>query len=203
MLWFCSDNGPDGMTGRGGRFRGSAGAFRGRKRSLFEGGIRVPAVLEWPARLKSGSVDASNEIPPEDYIVPIGKGIVRREGKDVTIVATLLMMHRALAAAEQLAAEGISAEVIDPRSLVPLDWDLVSTSVRKTNRLVVVTEGPKTGSAASEIAATAAETLIDYLAAPVLRVTSPDIPDPFSPPMEEYYRPSVLRICKAAREVMR
>ena len=154
------------------------------------------------ARAESGSLDASSEIPAEDYIVPIGKGIVRREGKDVTIVATLLMMHRALAAAEQLAAEGISAEVIDPRSLVPFDWDLVSTSVRKTNRLVVVTEGPKTGSVASEIAATAAETLIDYLAAPVLRVTSPDIPDPFSPPMEEYYRPSALRICKAVREVM-
>jgi pyruvate/2-oxoglutarate/acetoin dehydrogenase E1 component len=75
--------------------------------------------------------------------------------------------------------------------------------VRKTNRLVVVTEGPKTGSVASEITATAAETLIDYLAAPVLRVTSPDIPDPFAPPMEEFYRPSVDRIAEAARAVMR
>jgi pyruvate dehydrogenase E1 component beta subunit len=155
------------------------------------------------ARAESGSVDASSEIPAEDYVVPIGKGIVRREGKDVTIVATLLMMHRALAAAEQLAASGISAEVIDPRSLVPFDWELVGASVRKTNRLVVVTEGPKTGSVASEIAATAAETLIDYLDGPVLRVTSPDIPDPFAPPMEEFYRPSVSRICEATREAMR
>jgi pyruvate/2-oxoglutarate/acetoin dehydrogenase E1 component len=154
------------------------------------------------ARTESGSVDASSEIPPEDYIVPIGKGILRREGKDVTIVATLLMMHRALSAAEQLAAEGISAEVIDPRSLVPFDWDLVGASVRKTNRLVVVTEGPKTGSVASEIAATAAETLIDYLAAPVLRVTSPDIPDPFSPAMEEYYRPGTECIIAVVRKEM-
>jgi len=154
------------------------------------------------ARAESGSMDASSEIPAEDYVVPIGKGIVRREGTDVTIVGTLLMMHRALAAAGQLAAEGISAEVIDPRSLVPFDWDLLGASVRKTNRLVVVTEGPKTGSVASEIAATAAETLIDYLAAPVRRVTSPDIPDPFAPPMEEFYRPSRERIAAAVKQLM-
>lgn len=151
------------------------------------------------ARAESGTVDASSEIPAEDYVVPIGKGIVRREGSDVTIVGTLLMMHRAMAAAERLAAEGVGAEVIDPRSLVPFDWDLLSASVRKTSRLVVVTEGPKTGSVASEIAATAGETLMDYLTAPVQRVTSPDIPDPFSPPMENYYRPSVERIVAAAR----
>ncbi len=154
------------------------------------------------ARAESGTVDASSEIPPGDYVVPIGKGIVRREGKDLTIVATLLMLHRALAAATRLASEGIAAEVIDPRSLVPFDWDLVCASVRKTNRLVVVTEGPKTGSVASEIAATAAEILMDYLAAPILRVTSPDIPDPFSPAMEEYYRPGVTAICNAARRLM-
>ncbi len=151
------------------------------------------------ARAESGSLDASSEIPEEDYAVPIGRGVVRREGSDVTIVGTLLMMHRALAAAELLAGEGIRAEVIDPRSLVPFDWDLVAGSVQKTSRLVVVTEGPRTGSVASEIAATAGETLMDYLTAPVARVTSPDIPDPFAPPMENFYRPTAERIADAAR----
>jgi pyruvate dehydrogenase E1 component beta subunit len=154
------------------------------------------------ARAESGSLDASSEIPEQDYTVPIGQGVVRREGSDVTIVGTLLMMHRALAAAELLAGEGIRAEVIDPRSLVPFDWDLVTASVQKTSRLVVVTEGPRTGSVASEIAATAGETLMDYLTAPVMRVTSPDIPDPFAPPMEDFYRPSVERIAGAVRKSM-
>ncbi|MFN0169316.1 MAG: alpha-ketoacid dehydrogenase subunit beta [Bryobacteraceae bacterium] len=154
------------------------------------------------ARAESGSVDAASEIPPEDYVVPIGKGIVRREGGDVTIVATLLMMHRAMAAAKQLAVEGIDVEVIDPRSLVPFDWDLLFESVRKTTRLVVVSEGPKTGGVGSEIAATAAERLMDYLTAPVQRVASPDVPSPFSPPMEEFYRPGVAGIVGAVRKVI-
>jgi len=97
------------------------------------------------ARAESGAVDASSEIPEQDYIVPIGKGVVRREGTDVTVIGTLMMMHRALQAAEQLAGEGISVEVIDPRSLVPFDWELVEASVRKTGRAVVVEEGPRRG----------------------------------------------------------
>jgi len=154
------------------------------------------------ARAESGAVDSSSDIPAGDWTVPIGQGIVRREGTDVTIVGTLLMMHRALQAAEMLEAEGIHAEVIDPRSLVPFDWDLVCASVRKTQRLVVVTEGPRTGSVASEIAATAAEKLSDYLTAAVERVTSPDIPSPFSPPMENFYRPDAARIVQAVRKVV-
>ncbi|MBZ5562863.1 MAG: alpha-ketoacid dehydrogenase subunit beta, partial [Acidobacteriia bacterium] len=122
------------------------------------------------ARAESGAVDASSEIPADDYVVPLGKGIVRREGSEVTIVGTLLMMHRALQAADQLAAEGISAEVIDPRSLVPFDWDLVKSSVMKTTRAVVVEEGPRRGGWGGEIAATLAESLSDYLTAPILRV---------------------------------
>lgn len=154
------------------------------------------------ARAESGTVDASSEIPAEDYVVPIGQGVVRREGADVTIVGTLLMMHRAMAAAEMLASEGVSAEVIDPRSLVPFDWPLVVASVQKTTRLVVVTEGPRTGSVASEIAAGAAERLMDYLTAPIERVTSPDIPVPFAPPMEDFYRPDARRIVAAVRRTM-
>jgi pyruvate dehydrogenase E1 component beta subunit len=154
------------------------------------------------ARAESGTVDASSEVPEEDYVVPLGEGIVRREGTDVTIIGNLLMMHRALLAAERLAGEGISAEVIDPRSLVPFDWPLVEASVRKTMRAVVVEEGPRTGGIGAEIAATLAERLADYLLAPVARVASPDIPVPFAPPMENYYRPTVERIVEAAKRVV-
>jgi pyruvate dehydrogenase E1 component beta subunit len=152
------------------------------------------------ARTESGAVDASSEIPPADYTVPIGKGAVRREGTDVTIVATLLMSHFAMTAAEILERRGVSAEVIDPRSLVPFDWDLVCASVKKTSRLVVVTEGPKTGGVGAEIAATASELLSDYLTAPVRRVASPDIPPPFAPSMEKLYRPNPERIAAAAMD---
>jgi pyruvate dehydrogenase E1 component beta subunit len=154
------------------------------------------------ARAESGSVDASSEMPAEDFVVPLGKGIVRREGTDVTIVGTLLMMHRALAAAEQLANEGVSAEVIDPRSLVPFDWGLVKASAMKTTRVVIVEEGPRRGGWGAEIAATLAESLSDYLTAPVERVASPDIPVPFSPPMENFYRPDVTRIVETVRKTL-
>lgn len=152
------------------------------------------------ARSESGTIDASSEVPDEDYIVPIGKGIVRREGADVTIIANLFMMHRAMLAAEELAGEGISAEVIDPRSLIPFDWELVEESVIKTRRAIVVEEGPRTGGIAAEIAATLSERLCDYLITPVARVASPDIPVPFAPPMENFYRPTVQRIVTAARD---
>jgi pyruvate dehydrogenase E1 component beta subunit len=154
------------------------------------------------ARAEADAVDASSEIPAEDYIVPLGKGIVRREGTDITIVGTLLMMHRALQASETLAAEGISAEVIDPRSLVPFDWDLVKASVMKTTRAVIVEEGPKRGGWSAEIAATLAEEMSDYLTAPVTRVASPDIPVPFAPPMENFYRPDANRIVEAVRKLL-
>ncbi len=153
------------------------------------------------ARAESGALDASSDIPDDDYVVPIGKGIVRREGSDVTIIANLLMMHRALHAAEMLAADGISAEVIDPRSLVPFDWELVEASVRKTGLALVAEEGPRTGGIGAEIAATLFEHCADSLLAPVARVASPDIPVPFAPPMEDYYRPDAARIAAAAREL--
>lgn len=154
------------------------------------------------ARAESGTIDASSEIPDEDYIVPIGQGIVRREGTDVTIIANLLMMHKALLAADQLAAEGISAEVIDPRTLVPFDWPLAEASVMKTGRAIVVEEGPRTGGIGAEIAASLHERTSDYLLAPVTRIASPDIPVPFAPPMENFYRPTVERIVTAARALV-
>jgi pyruvate/2-oxoglutarate/acetoin dehydrogenase E1 component len=154
------------------------------------------------ARAETGSVDASSEIPDGDYTVPIGKGIVRREGSDVTIVATLLMMHRALQAAELLAADGISAEIIDPRSLGPFDTELLKASVAKTGRLVTVEESPKRGGIGAEIAATAAEQMLDLLLAPVRRVAAPNTPAPFSPPMERFYIPDAARIAAAAKELV-
>ncbi|HSV91499.1 MAG TPA: alpha-ketoacid dehydrogenase subunit beta [Desulfobacterales bacterium] len=155
------------------------------------------------ARAETGSVDASSEIPDGDYTVPIGKGIVRREGSDVTIVATLLMMHRALQAADLLAAEGMSAEIIDPRSLVPFDTELLQASVAKTGRLVTVEESPKRGGLGAEIAATAAEQMLDLLLAPVCRVAAPNTPAPFSPPMERFYIPDAARIAAAAKKLVR
>lgn len=153
------------------------------------------------ARAETGAVDASSEIPEEDYTVPIGKAVVRREGTDVTIIATLLMMHRCLQVADLLEKEGISAEVVDPRTLVPFDWETVKTSVSKTGRVVIVEESPKRSGVGAEIAATLAEEMIDHLMAPVKRVAAPNTPAPFAPPMENFYVPSVERIAEGVRQV--
>jgi pyruvate/2-oxoglutarate/acetoin dehydrogenase E1 component len=154
------------------------------------------------ARAETGTVDASSDIPEGDYTVPIGKAVIRRQGTDVTIIANLLMMHRAVQAAAALEKEGISAEVIDPRSLVPFDWELVKESVAKTGRVVTVEESPRRGGLGAEIAATLAEEMIDFLVAPVKRVAAPDTPAPFSPPMEKFYVPDAARIAQAARDLM-
>ncbi|MDD2764331.1 MAG: alpha-ketoacid dehydrogenase subunit beta [Opitutaceae bacterium] len=152
------------------------------------------------ARAESGAVDASSEIPDEDFTVPFGKAVVRREGKDVTIIAHLLMMHRSLQAAALLEQEGIHAEVIDPRSLVPFDWTTIKASVAKTGRLVIVEESPKRSGVGAEIAATLAEEAMESLLAPIKRVAAPNTPAPFAPPMEHFYVPSVERIAAAVRE---
>jgi pyruvate/2-oxoglutarate/acetoin dehydrogenase E1 component len=155
------------------------------------------------ARAESGSMDASSDIPEEDYTVPLGSAVVRRQGTDVTLIGTLLMMHRCLQAAAELAREGISAEVIDPRTLVPFDWATVNESVAKTGRVVIVEESPKRGGIGAEIAATLAEEMAEALLAPIRRVAAPNTPAPFSPPMENLYIPDAARIAAAAREVCR
>jgi pyruvate dehydrogenase E1 component beta subunit len=154
------------------------------------------------ARAESGAIDASSEIPEKDYVVPIGKAIVRREGADITVMGTLLMMHRCLHVAALVEQEGIDVEVIDPRSLVPFDWETVKTSVSKTGRVVIVEESPKRNGIGAEIAATLAEEMIDRLTAPIKRVAAPNTPAPFAPPMENFYVPSVERIAEAVRQVM-
>jgi acetoin:2,6-dichlorophenolindophenol oxidoreductase subunit beta len=153
-------------------------------------------------RTERGALSPVGEVPDEDYVVPIGKGIVRRPGKDVTIVGKLLTMYRALVAADELAQEGIEAEVIDPRTLVPLDKELIWESVKKTGRLIIVEEDNFTGGWAGDLAALAAQEVFFYLDAPVVRVSAPDVPPPFAPVMEQFYVPSTQRVIDAVRAVM-
>lgn len=141
-------------------------------------------------------------IPEEEYTVPFGKADIKRDGKDVTVFATMFMVHKALAAAEQLAKAGISAEVIDPRTLTPLDKGTILASVKKTGRIVIVSEDTKTAGVSAEIAAIVAEEAIDYLDAPIKRVAEPDTPIPFSPPLESFVIPDEKRIIKAVKEVI-
>ena len=154
------------------------------------------------ARAESGAIDAASEIPDEDYTIPLGKAVVRREGADVTIIATLLMMHRALQAADKLDKDGVSSEVIDPRSLVPYDWETVSASIGKTGRVITVEESPKRSGIGAEAVATIAENYADLLKAPPVRVAAPNTVVPFSPPMEKFYIPQVEDIVQAVRKVV-
>lgn len=142
------------------------------------------------------------EVPEEDYTVPFGTAAVRREGTDVTIVATLYMVHKALEAAEKLENEGVSVEVVDPRTLVPLDKEAIIRSVKKTGRLVVVSEDCKTAGVTAEISAVVAEEVLDYLDAPIKRVAAADTPIPFSPPLENFVIPDENRIIKAVKEIV-
>ena len=141
-------------------------------------------------------------VPEEMYRVPLGKATIRREGSDVTIVAISFMVNRALAAAEALAGEGIEAEVIDPRTLSPLDEETLITSVEKTGALVVVDESPPRCSVATDIAAIVGEKAFDSLNAPIRRVSAAHAPVPFSPPLELAYAPSVESIVAAVRTVV-
>ena len=138
-------------------------------------------------------------VPEEDYVVPIGKGTVRRPGKDVTIVAFSRMVKFALDAAEELAREGIDAEVVDPRSASPLDEDLILASLKKTGRLVVVDEDTPRCSLAHDIAALAADQGFSWLKAPVKCVTPPHTPIPYSPKMEGFYMPNASKIAAVAK----
>lgn len=129
------------------------------------------------------------EVPDGEYVIPLGEADVKREGRDVTVVATALMVHKALGAAGELSKEGIEIEVLDPRSLLPLDCEALLNSVKKTGRLLIAHEACKTGGMGGEIAAIAAKEAFGYLDAPIERVCAPDIPVPFSPPLENYYIP--------------
>ncbi len=141
------------------------------------------------------------DLPAEDYTVPLGKAIVRREGRHLTILSYAALMHTSLEAAEELAKEGIEAEVVDLRTLLPLDRETIITSVKKTNRLLVVHEDTRTGGIAGEIAAIVCEEAFDDLDAPIARVTALDTPVPYSPPLEERFLPQRNDIVAAARKL--
>jgi 2-oxoisovalerate dehydrogenase E1 component beta subunit len=141
------------------------------------------------------------DVPAGDYTVPLGKAIVRREGRHITIVSYAAMAHVAMEAASVLANEGIEAEVIDLRTLLPLDRETILDSVKKTNRLLVVHEDTRTGGIAGEIAAIVCEEAFGYLDAPIARVTALDTPVPYSPPLEERFLPNAEKVVAAAREL--
>ena len=141
-------------------------------------------------------------VPDGEYTIPLGQSDIKREGKDVTVVAVALMLHRALAAAVKLQEKGISVEVIDPRTLVPLDKQAIIESVKKTGRLIIMDEEPKTGSWAAEVSAIVAEEAFDYLDAPIKRVCAPDTPIPFSPVLEKFWMPGEDDLIRAVTEIM-
>lgn len=142
------------------------------------------------------------EVPDEEYTVPFGIAKVLREGADATVVATMFMVHKALEAAKMLEKEGISVEVVDLRTLVPLDKGTITASVKKTGRVVVVSEDCKTAGVTAEIAAVIAEEALDYLDAPIKRVAEPDTPIPFSPPLEKHVIPDENSIVEALRDTV-
>jgi pyruvate dehydrogenase E1 component beta subunit len=144
----------------------------------------------------------SGEVPEEEYTLPFGTADVKRKGTDATIVATSYMVHKAMCAAKELEKEGISVEVVDPRTLVPLDKKTIVDSVKKTGRVVIVTEDCKTAGVSAEIAAVVAEEALDYLDAPIRRVAEPDTPIPFSPPLEQHVIPDEKAIINAIRAVV-
>lgn len=141
-------------------------------------------------------------VPDDEYVVPLGQAAVKREGTDVTVVAVGYMVSRALKAAEALAADGVSVEVVDPRSLIPLDEDTLLKSVAKTQRVLVVDEGHLRCGAAAEIAAVIADKGFDFLDAPVKRLTAPDVPVPFSPPLEKFVLPDDKKIVAGVKELL-
>ncbi len=145
---------------------------------------------------------SKEEVPEEEYLVPIGQAAVKREGSDVTIIAIGYMVSQALKAAKALEEDGISAEVIDPRSLIPLDEETLLSSVAKTHNVLVVDEGHLRCGAAAEISAVIADKGFDSLDAPVKRLAAPDVPVPFSPPLEKFILPNDKKISATVKEML-
>jgi pyruvate dehydrogenase E1 component beta subunit len=149
-----------------------------------------------------GLYNTKGLIPEKEYLVPLGEGRICREGNDVTLVAVSKMVNISLEAAAVLDKEGISSEVVDPRTIVPLDRKKIADSIKKTGRVAVVDEAPPMCSFAGEIFALACEECFDYLDAPPLRICSLPVPNPFSPALEKEMIPSVSRIVAEIRQLM-
>jgi 2-oxoisovalerate dehydrogenase E1 component beta subunit len=143
-----------------------------------------------------------DEVPDDDYVVPIGKAARRREGKDLSIITFGAMVYTALDAAVQLAGAGVEAEVLDLRSLAPLDREAILETVAKTSRVLLLHEATRTGGIGGELAAIISEEAFEYLDAPVMRVASLDTPVPYSPPLEAAFLPSVDKVVAAAKKLV-
>jgi pyruvate/2-oxoglutarate/acetoin dehydrogenase E1 component len=153
-------------------------------------------------REAAGGYDLTAEVPTDDYTVPIGMAIIKRAGTDVTLIATHVSLYRALAAADQLASEGIECEVIDPLTLNPLDEQTIFESVAKTGRLVIVHEDTLTGGWGAEVAARVADDCLAYLEAPIKRVATRDVPAPAAPVLEQAIVPQVETIVATVKEIL-
>jgi 2-oxoisovalerate dehydrogenase E1 component beta subunit len=158
-------------------------------------------VLFFEHKLLYRNPKIKQEVPADDYIVPIGKAAVRREGRGLSIITYGAMVYTALEAADRLEQEGIDAEVIDLRTLQPFDRDTIVESVKKTSKVIILHEATRTGGMAGEITAVINEEAFEYLDGPVVRVTSIDTPVPYSPPLEEYFLPQVDDVLTAARSL--
>jgi len=145
---------------------------------------------------------ARGVVPDGEYVIPLGQCDIKKKGDDITIVAVSRVVNEALAAAAKLDEQGATAEVIDPRTIQPLDLATILESVRKTGRLIIASDDVKSGGIGSEIAARVVEEAFDSLDAPILRVASPDTPIPFSPPLEQAYMPNAQKIIEAAKKLI-
>jgi pyruvate dehydrogenase E1 component beta subunit len=154
------------------------------------------------ARKEAGGLQLITHVPVEEYLIPFGEARIVHEGTRATIVANLLMVHKSMQASKLLELEGIDIDVIDIRTLVPLDEETIFASVRKTGRLVIAEEDNLTGGWGAEVAARVADACLGHLEAPIRRVAAPNTPVPFAPVMENYYVPSVEKIVTAVRSVL-
>jgi pyruvate/2-oxoglutarate/acetoin dehydrogenase E1 component len=145
---------------------------------------------------------STQHVPEKEYTIALGAADVKREGKDITVVANLLMLHRTMNAAASLAGEGIDVEVVDPRTLIPLDTETIAASVRKTGRLLIVEENNERGGWGAQVAADIASRELGYLKVPIRRVATPDVPIPFAPVLESAVVPGEERIRKAILEML-
>lgn len=170
-------------------------------KGLIKAAIRDPdPVLYFEHKLLYRRI--KEDVPADDYVVPLGQARTARTGKDISVITYGAMVHTAMEAADKLAHEGVEVEVIDLRSLVPLDREAVLASVRKTSRVILLHEDTRTAGFAGELAAQIASDAFNYLDAPVLRVTSPDCPVPYSPPLEEAFLPQAADVIAAVRRSM-
>ena len=169
-------------------------------KGLFKAAVRDPdPVLFFEHKFLYRRI--KEEVPEEDYVVPIGKGVVKREGGDVSVITYGQLVHEALAAAEEAAVDGIDVEVVDLRSLLPYDRELVLETARKTGKVLLLCEDTATGAFTGELASLIAEEAFEHLDGPVMRLDHPDTPVPYSPPLEMYLRPDKRKILSKIRKL--